>query len=156
MASGKIVNPVPQVEILVNDGTQRRATADTEHGDSPQWESWVGAYSGYISNIDSNAVFSFSQVHIHRYGELVELNAIMTVKGQMNVGHFYPLFQTSFAPLYTLRACCYGAQSDADYAEQMGIVSMSAGRNLSFTPYEALASGSNKTFRFNMLFMIAS
>lgn len=155
MASGKIVNPVPQTEILVNDGTQRRATSDTEHGDSPQWESWVGAYGGYVSNIDSNAVFSFSQVHIHRYGKLVELNVIMTVKGQMNVGHFYTLFKTSFAPLYTLRAECYGAQSDSDYAIQMGLISAPSSGNINFTPYEALASGSNKTFRFNILFMIA-
>lgn len=155
MASGLIKNPVPQTEILVNDGTQRRATRDPDHGDSPQWESWDGAYGGYISNIDSNAVFSFSQMHIHRHRKFVELNVIMTVKGQMNVGHFYTMFQTSFAPLYTLRTECYGAQSDSDYAVQMGVVSVASGRNVSFTPYEALASGNNKTFRFNILFMIA-
>lgn len=154
MASGKITNPI-LTEVLVNDGTQRRATRDPDHGDSPQWESWVGAYGGYISNIDSTAVFSFSQMHIHKYGKLIELDVIMTVKGQMNVGHFYTLFQTSFAPIYTLRVESYGAQSDSDYAVQMGLVSVASSGNVNFTPYEALAANYNKTFRFNILFMTA-
>ena len=152
MATGKVANHDLQAEIIVNDSVKRMATADTEHN-PPQWESWDGAYDGLITNINSVAVDSISQMHIHKYGHIVEINIVMTVKGMMLKGHPYTLLHIPYAPNYAMRAECYGAQSDADYADQKGVANITVGGNINFISYDEVASGTLKTFRFNSVFI---
>ena len=151
MASGTAIAPL-KVEILVNDGQRRTKVADQ----SISSQSWVGAYGEYVTNIDDSVVYSFSQMHIHRYGRIIEINVVMTVKGMMLRGHPYTMFNfPKFHPMYAIRQECYGAQSDSDYAEQMGVVNLTTGGNCNFISYADVPSGGVRTFRFNAIFIAA-
>ena len=108
----------------------------------------------YVYDVQSNAVNSFSQIHIHRYGKVAELDIVMTVKGQMLVGTLYRMFTCKLKPLYTVRAWCVGAQGAADYAIEMGVVSINYQYGyVSFTPFVEVASGGTRTFRFNITYL---
>lgn len=149
MASGTVTAPL-EVEILVNDGVRRIKTADENT------ESWVGAYGDYVTDINDVAVLSFSQMHIHRYGRIIEVNVVMTVKGMMVKGHPYTLFNfPKFHPMYAIRKECYGAQSDSDYADQKGLINLTVGGNCNFISYDEIPANSTKTFRFNAIYLAA-
>ena len=106
--------------------------------------------------IPTSLITHFSQIHIHQHGNMIEMNIVVTLKGPMTVGTFYTWATTPLKPMYTLRAEGYGAQGTSDYAVQEGIVSLNTAGNLNFTPYSAVASGGQRTFRFNLCYMLST
>lgn len=107
----------------------------------------------YVQNVTSN-VYSFSQIHIYRYGKVVEVNFVMTVKNTgtsaITKGTVIRCFELpTLSPMYTRRSFCYGAQSTNDYYVSEGFVSITTTGVVNFIPITDLAAGAVRTFRFN-------
>lgn len=142
MATGKIKNPVPQIEVLVNNPTQ---VVDQETKVVPD--------GVYITNLRDENVYSFNQIHVHRYGKLIEMNILCTVKDTCTVGTFTTLFTTPLKPLYAVRSYCYGA-NPSEYSQGMGFININeTSGNINFCPFTAIPSGNTRTFRFNIIYL---
>lgn len=107
----------------------------------------------YVQNVTSN-VYSFSQIHIYRYGKVVEVNIVMTVKNTgtstITKGTSMRCFELpTLSPMYTRRTFCYGAQGTGDYWVSEGFVSITTTGVVNFIPITDLAANAVRTFRFN-------